>query len=127
GQSLLDVLEKGPGRDLLERAIGRGELLPCEATTCAMKQATVHVRPTAEATGAAWVVFERSGLDDEIAFARALQEIASALGETLDVDQVCAAAVVSLVRCAQVSRAEVYLIDDDRQLRRVAASDDAED
>src|SRR5438105_4202410 len=86
GQSVLDVLERGAGRDALERSVVAGIERVCEVTTCALKQARVRVQPTAESTGAAWLVFESAGLDDEVAFAQALQEIARALGETLDVD-----------------------------------------
>ncbi len=67
-------------------------------------------------------MLEPGGLDDEVAFARALQEIARAVGESIEVEQVCAAAVVAMVRCAQVSRAEVYLVEG-QALRRVASSD----
>src|SRR5205085_666593 len=73
----------------------------------------------------AWLTFQPSGLDDDVAFGQALQEIAHAVGETMEVDSVCAAAVLAMVRCAQVSRAEVYLTEEGRGLHRVAVSDAA--
>ncbi|HYO66514.1 MAG TPA: histidine kinase dimerization/phospho-acceptor domain-containing protein, partial [Archangium sp.] len=71
----------------------------------------------------AWLLVEPSGADDDVAFAQALQEIAREVGETLAVDSVCKAAVLAVVRCAQVRRAEVYLAEEGQPPRRVAVSD----
>ena len=51
--------------------------------------------------------------------------MARAVGETLEVDSVCSAAVTALVRCARVRRAEVFLCEAEGQgtLRRAAVSD----
>jgi signal transduction histidine kinase len=121
GQSLLDVLERGPDRDRLEAAIRAGRSFEGAAITCAFHQVWAQVRPS-EPDGELWVLFRPSGADDEVAFARALQEIARAVGEILEVDAVCAAAVVTMVRCAQLRRAAVYLKEEGGP-RRVAVSD----
>ncbi|MBI3186138.1 MAG: GAF domain-containing protein [Myxococcales bacterium] len=123
GQPLLEVVEPGPVRNAVERAVSQGVRYQGDLVTCALRQARVRVQPAAE--GGSWVLFEPAGLDDDVAFAGALQEIARALGETNDVDEVCAAAVVAMVRCSQVRRAEVYLVEELSQLRRVASVADA--
>ncbi|MFZ5467939.1 MAG: ATP-binding protein [Myxococcota bacterium] len=125
GQRLAEALEPSVAREELERAIAMGAVYEVVVVTCALRQMRARVRPAGDVEGVAWVVFEPAGLDDDAAFARALQEIGRALAETLDVDAVCASAVLAMVRCAQVSRAEVYLVEE-RRLRRVAASDLAE-
>ncbi|NMO14873.1 GAF domain-containing protein [Pyxidicoccus fallax] len=125
GGDLLDALERGRSLDAVERAIREGRPHTGHVITRALRQVRVQVRParTGERPGA-WLVVEPSGVDDEGAFSQAVQEIARAVGETLEVDSVCAAAVVALVRCAQVRRAEVFLCDTDgKNLRRAAVSD----
>lgn len=125
GQDLLDVLERGRSLDAVERAIREGRAHTGHVITRALRQVRVQVRPArAGEQPGAWLMVEPSGVDDEGAFSQAVQEIARAVGETLEVDSVCAAAVVALVRCAQVRRAEVFLCDEDGQeLRRAAVSD----
>ena len=120
GGSLLDVLERGPERDRVESAVRAGLAYEGPSSTCSFRQVWTQVRPSAD--GGLWVLLRPCGVDDEIAFARALQEIARAVGEIMDVEAVCAAAVVAIVRCAQVSRAAVYL-KEEAGPRRVALSD----
>ncbi|WP_338863727.1 ATP-binding protein [Myxococcus stipitatus] len=125
GASLLDVLEQGRSLDAVELAIREGRGHTGHVITRALHQVRVQVKPgrEEEAPGA-WLVVESSGVDDEGAFSLAVREIARAVGETLEVDSVCAAAVVALVRCAQVRRAEVYLCEEEgAELRRAAVSD----
>ncbi|MHB8877175.1 MAG: hybrid sensor histidine kinase/response regulator [Myxococcaceae bacterium] len=123
GSNLMGVLEATPERDALEKAIASRERFSGELVTSTLKQSKVQTLQVQESTGAAWVFFEPSGLDDDAGFARALQEIARSLGESLDADALCASAVVAMVRCAQVSRAEVYLVDPGGELCQVARSD----
>ncbi|MBF5042400.1 histidine kinase [Aggregicoccus sp. 17bor-14] len=124
GGALLDALEQGRGRDALEHAVREGRAHAGHVLTCALRQVRVQVQPVGAAEGGgALLVLEPSGVDDEVAFSRALQEIARAVSETLEVNSVCAAAVIALVRCAQVQRAEVYLSEAGQGLRRVAVSD----
>ncbi|RKH19661.1 histidine kinase [Corallococcus sp. CA047B] len=125
GGLLLDALERGRSLDALERAIREGRPHTGHVVTRALRQVRVQVKPTRTGDGAgAWLVMEPSGVDDEGAFSQAVREIARAVGESLEVDHVCSAAVVSLVRCAQVRRAEVFLYEeDDATLRRMAVSD----
>jgi signal transduction histidine kinase len=124
GDPVLPALEGGWGRDALERALREGRGHSGHVITSGLKQMRLQARPcrTGEEPGA-WLLFEPSGADDDVAFAQALQEIAREVGETLDVDSVCKAAVLAVVRCAQVRRAEVYLADEGQALRRVALSD----
>ncbi|MBU8895399.1 histidine kinase [Corallococcus sp. H22C18031201] len=125
GGGLLEVLERGRSLDAVERAIREGHSHSGHVITRALRQVRVQVWPTrvGEPAGS-WLVMEPSGVDDEGAFSQAVQEIARAVGESLEVDSVCAAAVVALVRCAQVRRAEVFLSEEDGQpLRRGAVSD----
>ncbi|MBL0699156.1 hybrid sensor histidine kinase/response regulator [Comamonas sp. JC664] len=124
GSDLRDALERTRSLDGLERAIREGVPHTGHVITRGLRQVRVQVKPAAagEAAGA-WLVVESSGVDDEGAFSQAVQEIARSVGETLEVDSVCAAAVVALVRCAHVRRAEVFLCEDDGDLRRVAVSD----
>jgi signal transduction histidine kinase len=95
--------------------------------TRTLKEVRIQARPASlgEAPGS-WLLVEPSGVDDEAAFGQAAQDIARSVGETLDVDAVCSAAVVSLVRCARVRRAEVFLGECSQSLRRIAVSDLAE-
>ncbi len=126
GRGLLEVFEFGRSRDALERAIREGREHEGHVITTAMRQVRVQVRVAQEGEPAgAWLFFEPSGLDDEGAFSQVVQEVARAVGETLEVDNVCAAAVTALVRCARVRRAEVFLCEEDDQggLRRAAVSD----
>ena len=118
-------LEYGRSRDALERAIREGREHEGHVITSAMRQVRVQVRPAKEGEPpGAWLFFEPSGLDDEGAFSQVVQEIARAVGETLEVDSVCAAAVTALVRCARVRRAEVFLCEEGQGgLRRAAVSD----
>ncbi|MCP3141642.1 ATP-binding response regulator [Pyxidicoccus xibeiensis] len=125
GGDLLDALERGRSLDAVERAIREGRAHTGHVITRALRQVRVQVKParTGESPGA-WLVVQPSGVDDEGAFSQAVQEIARAVGETLEVESVCAAAVVALVRCAQVRRAEVFLCEaDGKELRRAAVSD----
>ncbi|WP_164015934.1 hybrid sensor histidine kinase/response regulator [Pyxidicoccus trucidator] len=125
GGELLGALERGRSLDAVERAIREGRPHTGHVITRALRQVRVQVRPAkAGEKPGAWLVVEPSGVDDEGAFSQAVQEIARAVGETLEVDSVCAAAVVALVRCAQVRRAEVFLCEQEGQgLRRAAVSD----
>ncbi|HEX8705650.1 MAG TPA: ATP-binding protein [Myxococcaceae bacterium] len=126
GKNLLEVLEYGRSRDALERAIRAGKPHEGHVITQAMRQVRVTVRPSQEGEAPGmWLLFEPSGLDDENAFSQVVQEVARAVGETLEVDSVCAAAVTALVRCARVRRAEVFLCEEGGQggLRRAAVSD----
>ncbi|MFL5345999.1 MAG: ATP-binding protein [Hyalangium sp.] len=126
GHGLLEVFEFGRSRDALERAIREGREHEGHVITSAMRQVRVQVKRTGEGEPeGAWLFFEPSGLDDEGAFSQVVQEVARAVGETLEVDNVCAAAVTALVRCARVRRAEVFLCEEGNQggLRRAAVSD----
>ncbi|HEX8436895.1 GAF domain-containing sensor histidine kinase, partial [Archangium sp.] len=124
GEPVLSALEGGWGRDSLERALREGRGHSGHVITSGLKQMRIQARPCrAGAEPGAWLLFEPSGADDDVAFAQALQEIAREVGETLDVDSVCRAAVLAVVRCAQVRRAEVYLAEEGQALRRVALSD----
>ncbi|WP_163999624.1 ATP-binding protein [Pyxidicoccus caerfyrddinensis] len=124
GGDLLDALERGRSLDAVERAIREGRAHTGHVITRALRQVRVQVRPAkAGEQPGAWLVVEPSGVDDEGAFSQAVQEIARAVGETFEVDSVCAAAVVALVRCAQVRRAEVFLCEEGKELRRAAVSD----
>jgi signal transduction histidine kinase len=124
GGDLLGALERGRSLDAVERAIREGRPHTGHVITRALRQVRVQVRPAkAGERPGAWLVVEPSGVDDEGAFSQAVQEIARAVGETLEVDSVCAAAVVALVRCAQVRRAEVFLCEEGGGLRRAAVSD----
>ncbi|MBN1210253.1 MAG: GAF domain-containing protein [Myxococcaceae bacterium] len=129
GRKLLELLEYGRSRDALERAIREGREHEGHVITVALRQLRVQVkRPREGEPPGAWLLFEPSGLDDEGAFSQVVQEIARAVGETLEVDSVCAAAVSALVRYARVRRAEVFLCEEGSQggLRRAAVSDLAE-
>ncbi len=124
GDPVLSALEGGWGRDSLERALREGRGHSGHVITSGLKQMRVQARPCRSgAEPGAWLLFEPSGADDDVAFAQALQEIAREVGETLDVDSVCKAAVLAVVRCAQVRRAEVYLAEEGQAPRRVALSD----
>jgi|GEM_PF-1063475 len=124
GEPILARLEAGWGRDCLERALREGRGYSGHVITSGHWQARVQARPCrADGASGAWLFFEPSGTDDEVTFAQALQEIAHEVSETLDVDSVCKAAVVAVVRCAQVRRAEVYLTEEGQPPRRVAVSD----
>jgi len=134
GQSLLEAFDPGPERDRVETALRSGSAYEGSAVTSALHQVWVQVRPCGK-DAASWVVLRPSSAEDEVAFARALQEIARAVGESLEVESVCAAAVLAIVRCAQVRRAAVYLVKEPDPLpaeegearapglRRVALSD----
>lgn len=121
GGSLGDVLEAGPTLEYLARSVRTGASFSGEVVTRSAKQ--VRLRSSPARTGQAWLVFEPAGLDDAFTFAQALQEIARAISESLDLEAVCAAAAVAAVRCAQIVRAEVHLTGEGGELRRVAASD----
>ncbi|SEM60847.1 His Kinase A (phospho-acceptor) domain-containing protein [Stigmatella aurantiaca] len=126
GRGLLEGLEYSRSRDALARAVREGRPYAGHLVTCAMRQVRVQVQPAREdEPPGAWLVFDPSGLDDEEAFSQVVQQVARAVGETLDVDSVCSAAVLALVRCAQVRRAEVFLCEEGTQntLRRAAVSD----
>ncbi|HSP79364.1 MAG TPA: ATP-binding protein, partial [Myxococcaceae bacterium] len=124
GAPVLEVLEGGRGREALERALREGRGHSGHVITTGLKQLRVRVRPCGPGTSpGAWLLFEPSGAEDDVAFAQALQEIAREVGETLEVESVCAAAVLAVVRCAQVRRAEVYLAGEGQPPRRVAVSD----
>jgi len=124
GDLVLEALESGRGRDALERSLREGRGHAGHVITTGLKQLRIQARPCrSDAEPGTWLLFEPSGAEDEVAFAQALQEIAREVGETLDVDNVCKAAVLAVVRCAQVRRAEVYLAEDGQPLRRVAVSD----
>ena len=124
GDLVLTALEAGRGRDELERALREGRSHSGHVITAGLKQTRIQARPCQPGTApGAWVLFESSGADDDLTFAQALQEIAREVGETLDVDSVCKAAVLAVVRCAQVRRAEVYLGEEGQTPRRVAVSD----
>jgi two-component system, sensor histidine kinase len=126
GRGLLEGLEYSRSRDALVRAVREGRPYAGHLVTCAMRQVRVQVQPAREGEPpGAWLVFDPSGLDDEEAFSQVVQQVARAVGETLDVDSVCSAAVLALVRCAQVRRAEVFLCEENAQnsLRRAAVSD----
>jgi signal transduction histidine kinase len=122
-QSLCDLLETTQGRAALAAAAASGERFSGEVTTCAMRQERVRLEPASN--GAAWVLFEPTGLDDELCFARALQELGRALGEEVELDSLCAAGAAALVRCANAARAEVHLVEEG-ELIRVAGSEGAE-
>ncbi len=128
GRGLLEVLEYGRSRDALERAIREGREHEGHVITQAMRQVRVQVRlPREGEPPGAWLLFEPSALDDEGAFSQVVQEVARAVGETLEVDSVCAAAVTALVRCARVRRAEVFLCEQGHGApRRAAVCDLAE-
>ncbi|HZI07179.1 MAG TPA: histidine kinase, partial [Archangium sp.] len=99
GDLVLSALEGGWGRDALERALRAGNAHSGHAITSGLKQVRIRVRPSAPgAAPGAWLLFEPSGADDDVAFAQALQEIAREVGATLDVDSVCKAAVLAVVR-----------------------------
>ncbi|WP_338263596.1 ATP-binding protein [Corallococcus caeni] len=125
GSTLLDALEAGRNLDALARAIREKRAWSGHVITRALRQVRVQVKPShTDGSAGAWLVMEPSGVDDEGAFSQAVREIARAVGESLEVDRVCSAAVVSLVRCAQVRRAEVFLYEeDDATLKRMAVSD----
>ena len=123
GESLLAVLEPTAARDQLEQAIGSHASFHGELLTRTLKHVQLRSMPAHDDPGEAWVVFERSGLDDDAGFARALLENARTLCESLDSGTLCASAAVAMVRCAQLSRAEVYLVEGDAVLKRVASSD----
>jgi signal transduction histidine kinase len=126
GRGLLDILEYGRSRDALERAVREGREHEGHVITNTMRQVRVQVRrPRDGESAGAWILFEPSGLDDEGAFSQVVQDVARAVGETLEVDAVCSAAVTALVRCARVRRAEVFLCEAEGQgtLRRAAVSD----
>ena len=124
GDAVLPALEAGWGRDALERALREGRTHAGHVITSGLKQARVQARPCRPGSApGAWLLFEPSGADDDVTFAQAMQEIAREVGETLDVDSVCKAAVLAVVRCAQVRRAEVYLTEDGQASRLVAVSD----
>lgn len=122
GQPLLEVLEPGPERDRVGEAIHRGQGYDGVAVTCALHQVGIQVRRCSGDEERIWVLLRPSGADDEVAFSKALQEIACAVGESLDLEAVCAAAVSATVRHAQLRRAGVYLAEEGG-LRRVATSD----
>jgi signal transduction histidine kinase len=128
GRGLLEMLEFGRSRDALARAIREGREHAGHVITTALRQVRVQVRPVGEdEPPGMWCLFEPSGLDDEEAFSQVVQDVARAVGETLEVDSVCAAAVTALVRCARVRRAEVFLCEEGQGgLRRAAISDLAE-
>jgi signal transduction histidine kinase len=129
GRGLMEMLEYGRGRDALERAIREGRAHEGHVITSTLRQVRVQVRLAGnEEPPGAWLLFEPSGLDDEGAFSQVVQDIARAVGETLEVDSVCSAAVTALVRCARVRRAEVFLCEEGvpAGLRRAAVSDLAE-
>ncbi|ADO74639.1 ATP-binding protein [Stigmatella aurantiaca] len=126
GRGLLEGLEYSRSRDALARAVRTGRSYAGHLITSAMRQVRVQVQPAGEAEPpGAWLIFDPSGMDDEEAFSQVVQQVARAVGETLDVDSVCSAAVLALVRCAQVRRAEVFLCEEGTQgaLRRAAVSD----
>lgn len=124
GASLLSVLEYGRSRDALERAVREGRPHAGHVITCSLQQVRIQARPAREGEApGAWLLVEPSGVDDEAAFSQAAQDIARSVGETLDVEAVCSAAVVTLVRCARVRRAEVFLCAEGQALRRAAVSD----
>ncbi len=121
GQPLSEVLEPGPAREQLEAALLARSSVELDAVTTHLTQVRLTIRPARGLD--AWVLLQPSGLDDQVAFAEALGEIAHALSQTLDVDAVCAAAVLAMVRCTPVTRAEVHLVEEGWKLRRVASSD----
>nr|WP_245591782.1 ATP-binding protein [Cystobacter fuscus] len=124
GDFVFSALESGRGRDDLERALREGRSHSGHVITVGLKQTRIQVRPSRPGMPpGTWLLFESSGADDDVAFSQALQEIAREVGETLDVDSVCKAAVLAVVRCAQVRRAEVFLTEDGQAPRRVAVSD----
>ncbi|MBZ4395946.1 MULTISPECIES: hybrid sensor histidine kinase/response regulator [unclassified Myxococcus] len=125
GHSLLSALEQGRSLEAIELAVREGRAHTGHVITRELHQVRVQVKPgREEEVPGAWLVVEPSGVDDDGAFSLAVREIARAVGESLEVDSVCAAAVVALVRCAQVRRAEVYLCEEDgTELRRSAVSD----
>jgi two-component system, sensor histidine kinase len=124
GEPLLARLEAGWGRDTLERALREGRGHSGHVITSGLRQARIQTRPCRPGgEPGAWLLIEPSGTDDDVTFAQALQEIAHEVSETLDVDSVCKAAVVAVVRCAQVRRAEIYLVEEGQPPRRVAVSD----
>jgi signal transduction histidine kinase len=124
GAPFLECLAGGWGREALERALREGRGHSGHVLTRELKQLRIQARPvrTGAAPGA-WLLFEPSGAEDEVAFAQALQEIAREVGDTLDVESVCSATVLAMVRCARVRRAEVYLTEEGEPLRRVAVCD----
>lgn len=124
GAPVLSVLEGGWGRDALERALREGRGHSGHVLTTGLKQMRIQARPCRPGSApGAWLLLEPSGAEDDVAFAQALQEIAREVGETLDVESVCGAAVLAVVRCARVRRAEVYLAEEGQPPRRVAVSD----
>jgi signal transduction histidine kinase len=124
GQRVTDILEPGPAREQLEAAVREGRRFSADVISRTLRQLRAHVHPLAGARdgGTAWVVLEPGSANDDMGFVRALHEIARAVGEKPEVEAVCAAAVVAMVRCAGVSRAEVYLLEEEATLRRVATS-----
>ncbi len=124
GAPFLECLSGGWGREALERALREGRGHSGHVLTRELKQLRIQARPVRTGTApGAWLLFEPSGAEDEVAFAQALQEIAREVGDTLDVESVCSATVLAMVRCARVRRAEVYLTDEGEPLRRVAVCD----
>ena len=124
GASFLECLAGGWGREALERALREGRVHSGHVLTRELKQLRIQARPARlGSTPGAWLLFEPSGAEDEVAFAQALQEIAREVGDTLDVESVCSATVLAMVRCARVRRAEVYLAEEGEPLRRVAVCD----
>src|SRR5690606_35216836 len=85
GRGLLEVLEYGRGRDALERALREGRAHEGHVITSALRQVRVQVwQPRQDGRPGAWGLFEPSGLDDEGAFSQVVQEVARAVGETLE-------------------------------------------
>ena len=123
GEPLLKLIEDGPERVQLEQALKDKRRHVGTVVTCALTQISIDVRPAGD--GGWWTVIDAAGMDNDSNFSKALQEVVRATGETLQAEAICAAAVVALVRCAQVSRAEIYLVENEVQLRRVANSDAA--
>ncbi|XXF77044.1 ATP-binding protein [Myxococcaceae bacterium GXIMD 01537] len=124
GASLLGLLEHGRSRDALERAVREARVYAGHVITVSLKQVRIQARPAREGEGpGSWLLVEPSGVDDEAAFSQAALDIARSVGESLDVDAVCSAAVVALVRCARVRRAEVFLGEEGQTPRRTAVSD----
>ncbi|MDQ3266694.1 MAG: ATP-binding protein [Myxococcota bacterium] len=121
GAPVEDCLAPGPARDEVLRKVRGREAVRLTAVAASLVRVRLTLHPSAEGM---LIALERDVDEEQDLFAQALQEISRAVGETLDVDAACAAAVVSMVRSTQLARAEVFLrrADPPGGLRKVATS-----
>lgn len=126
GESLLEALEGGRGREELERALREGRRYTGHVLTRQLEPLRVQCLPArAPAPPGTWLLLEPARTEEDVAFAQVLREVARELGEAAEVEAVCRTMAAALVRHAQVRRAEVYLSEEEGGLRRVALSDKA--